>query len=177
MSKLLSPDHAMHIGGTFFRLDLRNTDHGPTHWHKVFFNACLLAVESGVVSQTEAQSRTIRRDSPMEFLCWFAFLHDCRRRGEGDDPLHGELAASLVHDLRHLGELQLSPPLADELHHAIAHHSRGTTSSDPLTGICWDADRLDLPRVGVLPVRELMSTGLGKSMTRPRPQARRGILR
>ena len=39
-----------------------------------------------------------------------------------------------------------------------AEHADGTVSSDPTVGACWDADRLDLPRVGITPRPELFST-------------------
>jgi uncharacterized protein len=35
-------------------------------------------------------------------------------------------------------------------------------SADVLIGMCWDADRLDLTRIGVTPDPALMSTPAGK---------------
>ena len=37
-------------------------------------------------------------------------------------------------------------------------HTDGTISDDPTIGCCWDADRLDLPRVGMQPDPALLST-------------------
>ncbi len=48
------------------------------------------------------------------------------------------------------------------LAHAMRHHDRGQVSDDPLVGTCWDADRLDLPRVGITPDPRLMSTASGQ---------------
>ncbi|MBB6018173.1 hypothetical protein HNQ04_003450 [Deinococcus radiopugnans ATCC 19172] len=32
---------------------------------------------------------------------------------------------------------------------ACKHHASGQTTDEPTLGACWDADRLDLPRVGI----------------------------
>jgi uncharacterized protein len=39
----------------------------------------------------------------------------------------------------------------DVLCHAMAHHSNGAVDTDPTVQTCWDADRLDLGRVGIMP--------------------------
>ena len=41
---------------------------------------------------------------------------------------------------------------------ALVDHANGLVSADPTIGTCWDADRLHLPRVGIRPRRELVST-------------------
>ncbi len=48
---------------------------------------------------------------------------------------------------------------------AIQHHTDGATSGDPTIGTCWDADRLDLGRVGIVPSARKMSTQPGKHAT------------
>jgi len=48
------------------------------------------------------------------------------------------------------------------LREACILHDRGKVSADATTGVCWDADRLDLPRVGIAPAPRLMSTAEGK---------------
>ena len=45
---------------------------------------------------------------------------------------------------------------------AIMAHATGGITNDSLVGVCWDADRLDLPRVGIMPKAELMCTDRGK---------------
>ncbi|HEX9011960.1 MAG TPA: hypothetical protein VF813_00535, partial [Anaerolineaceae bacterium] len=37
----------------------------------------------------------------------------------------------------------------DLLYHACAYHTRGYTEADITVQTCWDADRLDLNRVGI----------------------------
>jgi uncharacterized protein len=52
------------------------------------------------------------------------------------------------------------------LEHAIRHHTAGLTSADPTIGTCWDADRLDLGRVGMRPRERFMSTWAGRRRAR-----------
>ena len=57
------------------------------------------------------------------------------------------------------GELfTLEPDRLELLQYAIRHHTGGRTSDDPTTGTCWDADRLDIGRVGIIPHQRYMST-------------------
>jgi uncharacterized protein len=52
--------------------------------------------------------------------------------------------------------------LADEqlelLAFACAHHTDGLTEADVTVQTCWDADRLDLGRVGIVPNPEQLCT-------------------
>ena len=47
---------------------------------------------------------------------------------------------------------------------ACAKHNDGEVSEDPTIGVCWDADRLDLLRVGIIPLDKYLSTKAGKEM-------------
>ena len=49
---------------------------------------------------------------------------------------------------------------------ACRDHTSGPHHGDPTIGTCWDADRLDLGRVGIIPQEEFMSTQLGKRIAR-----------
>ena len=42
---------------------------------------------------------------------------------------------------------------------ACEQHTDGTTTRDPEIGCCWDADRLNLWRVGIRPSSRYLSTG------------------
>lgn len=50
----------------------------------------------------------------------------------------------------------------DLLDYAIRHHTDGLRANDATIGACWDADRLDLGRVGISPSPEFMSTLPGR---------------
>ena len=124
------------------------TDHGIDHILQVEKNAAFLCRKTPSANLT-----TVRL---------FAWLHDAERVSEYDDQMHGLRAAALAERLR--GELFDMPDEEfKKLHSAILFHAHGFTSDDPTIGVCWDADRLDLSRVGITPDKTLMSTSAGKS--------------
>ncbi len=127
-----------------FSLDPAWTQHGPGHWLQVERNAIMLG------EQTPGCDLEVAR--------LFALLHDCRRRNEGRDPEHGARAAGFAQELYDNGILGLDPGRLATLKYAMTHHNGGQVSGDPTIGVCWDADRLDLPRVGTTPDIDLMST-------------------
>ena len=91
----------------------------------------------------------------------FAILHDCRRENDGYDPDHGRRAAQLLHQLDVAGEVTVPDAAFTKLHEALSLHNDGETSRDPTIGVCWDADRLCLPRVGIDLDDGLLSTRAG----------------
>lgn len=52
----------------------------------------------------------------------------------------------------------LKPAQLDRLTRAIRHHSGGEVSTDATIQSCWDADRLDLGRVGITPDARFLSS-------------------
>ncbi|MGH7557493.1 MAG: hypothetical protein ACREMD_06900 [Gemmatimonadota bacterium] len=72
-------------------------------------------------------------------------------------PLHGPRAARLAEDL-HGTAFELDPEGLDILMIACRDHSEGLMEGDPTVLTCWDADRLDLGRVGIRPRAELLCT-------------------
>lgn len=80
----------------------------------------------------------------------FAFLHDSRRINDGRDKHHGDRAAESV-AVMNGRYFNLDARERDQLIEAIALHSDGLMHSDITIQTCWDADRLDLGRVGVIP--------------------------
>lgn len=124
------------------------SDHGPNHWRTVEKTGLHLAASNS------ADPTVVRL---------FALFHDSRRESEGYDPLHGqrgaELAISLNGNLYQVDESQLELlVLACELHH------QGAMTDDPTLGACFDADRLDLVRVGVRPDPKRLCTEEGKAL-------------
>ncbi len=118
--------------------------HGPAHWLRVRANGLLLA------------ARTPGAD--VEVVELFALFHDSEREDEGRDPGHGERAAAAVRRLAARGGLMLPAARLDLLAAACAGHDHPQVSSDPTIGCCWDADRLDLSRLGRRPIARLLST-------------------
>lgn len=115
--------------------------HGAAHWARVAHNGRILCRASG------ANPRVVGL---------FALLHDLRRRDEGSDPQHGPRAAIFIREIA--GEhLLLDREELAQLCDACVGHSEGELSSDPTVAACWDADRLDLGRVGKRPSERFLS--------------------
>ena len=49
---------------------------------------------------------------------------------------------------------------------ACEEHTNGGVGSDPTVGVCWDADRLNLWRVGIRPNPQFLSTQAARSEER-----------
>lgn len=126
----------------------KRSDHGPGHWRRVERNGLLLATRTG------ADVTVVRL---------FALFHDSRRENEFTDRDHGKRGAQLAASLR--GTLFDLPDEDFELlHYACTWHTDGHHHEHPTIGTCWDADRLDLGRVGIEPDAAFMSTGFGRIM-------------
>ncbi len=123
---------------------LASTLHGPRHWRAVARVGIALA------------QRTAAAD--LELIVLFGLLHDSQRWHDGHDPEHGPRAAALAQALAAEGILALGPDRLDTLCLACSEHADGLTSDDPTIGACWDADRLNLWRVGITPAHRLLST-------------------
>lgn len=93
----------------------------------------------------------------------FALFHDSQREEDSGDPEHGPRAA--VYAAQLCGrEFELAAEQLKLLQLACRDHTRGFTSRNPTIGACWDADRLDLDRVGARPRAEFMSTQMGAQL-------------
>jgi uncharacterized protein len=113
----------------------RDGIHGVTHWGRVLENGLRLAEITG---------------ANIAVVQLFAVFHDSRRVNEATDPGHGRRGAELAMSLR--GTLFDLPDEDFELlYEACANHTNGGTEADITIQTCWDADRLDLGRVGMAP--------------------------
>ncbi|MBC8196855.1 MAG: hypothetical protein H8E60_03105 [Candidatus Marinimicrobia bacterium] len=122
--------------------------HGPIHWKMVEKNGFEIAETNG---------------ADKEVIKLFAILHDCKRENEDFDSEHGPRAKTFCQWLqKNTNYLQLTDEQFKKLCYACNNHTRGEISSDDTIGTCWDADRLDLPRVGIIPQSKYMSTKEGK---------------
>jgi uncharacterized protein len=91
----------------------------------------------------------------------FAVLHDARRISDADDPDHGQRAAAYARSLRGI-HFQLPDPEFELLCAACAAHSNGHIAGDRTVQTCWDADRLDLGRGGIIPNPRYLCTAAAK---------------
>lgn len=122
--------------------------HGPAHWRRVERNGLLVATRSGAIELV---------------VRLFAVFHDARREHDGWDDTHGLRGAAYAASLR--GVLfDISDKHFELLHYACTWHTHGQLSDDPTIGTCWDADRLDLGRVGAQPEAEYLSTEFGREI-------------
>ena len=97
----------------------------------------------------------------IEVVQLFAILHDSQRVNEGGDPDHGPRAAAFALDLRGL-LFDLPDHEFRLLHRACAGHTHERTHPNVTIQTCWDADRLDLGRVGITPHPSRLCTDAAK---------------
>jgi uncharacterized protein len=135
-----------HVAAQFH--DPEYSVHGPGHWRRVERNGLLIATRSG------ADVIVVRL---------FALFHDSRRENDGWDHGHGARGAQYAALLRGVN-FELPDEQFDLLHYACTWHTDGHHHDDPTIATCWDADRLDLGRVGIIPSPEFMSTEFGREI-------------
>ena len=128
-----------------FRLDLDGV-HGWAHWQRVRENGAELAGHNG---------------ADQDIVRLFSVLHDCCRENDGWDPEHGPRAAEFTESLRP-GLIEASDGEFAILLTAIRGHTESIHTADLTIGTCWDADRLDIGRVGKQPDRRFLNTAVAK---------------
>ena len=128
-----------------YRLDWHGI-HGVAHWARVRDIGLRLAEKTGA--------------NPL-VVELFAFLHDSRRWDDGYDPEHGNRAADFALTLR--GKtIHLADEEFELLSHACRQHTFGHVEGDITVLTCWDADRLDLGRVGTMPRPDKLCTSAAR---------------
>ena len=124
-----------------FRLDWAGI-HGAPHWARVRLNGLSIA------------ERCAARVDVIEL---FAFLHDSCRHHDGRDARHGARAVDFAYQLRGQA-FQIDDAGFELLAEACSTHSFGATTGEVTVRACWDADRLDLWRVGITPDPRRLAT-------------------
>ncbi len=125
-----------------------NGIHGLAHWERVRENGLRLAERTGA------------RADVVEL---FAYFHDACRHNNGRDPDHGARGAELARQL-HRSVFDLDPEGLFLLTEACTGHTRGETVAEITVATCWDADRLDLIRVGKTPRPERLCTEAARDL-------------
>lgn len=128
-----------------------STLHGPQHWRCVSLVGVRLA------------RLTPGADPLVAFL--FGLFHDSRRVNDGTDPDHGRRGARLLREMAAAGEAAIPPQILERVAFACETHTEAGPTSDPVVGVCYDADRLNLWREGTRPLPRYLSTPAGKGMT------------
>lgn len=109
--------------------------HGVSHWARVRVNGLKLAALTG---------------ANLDVVELFAFLHDSCREDDGYDREHGWRAARFAKSLFGT-HIRLPDREFDLLLQACGGHTISQTHHSITVQTCWDADRLDLLRVGIHP--------------------------
>jgi uncharacterized protein len=122
--------------------------HGSAHWRRVERNGLLLATRTG---------------ADLAVVQLFALFHDSCRVNDGWDPGHGARGAAYAATL-HGTAYELSGERFELLRYACIWHTDGQHHEDPTIATCWDADRLDLGRVGIIPDPAFLSTKFGREI-------------
>ena len=128
----------------------RGSIHGPSHWKRVEQNGLLIAEETG------ADARVITL---------FAIFHDSRRINEYTDHGHGSRGAAFAASLRGT-HFSMEDEAFALFVAACEGHTDGLIAPDKTIAACWDADRLDLGRVGITPDHRRMGTLPGKRLAK-----------
>lgn len=119
-----------------FKLDI-NGYHGIKHWKSV--------ERFGIKIAKKAKT-------DLAVVRLFAYLHDAKRHDEFLDPEHGKRSARFIKKLYKKGLLDLNKKQLSQLVFACKHHNSLDAKSNDITiQVCWDADRLDLSRIGIMP--------------------------
>lgn len=138
--------------------------HGPSHWGRVKTNGFEIAKYTDGVN--------------LDVVELFAFLHDSCRLNDGSDSGHGKRAVAFSETLR--GEyFDLKDDEFEIFSYACEHHTIGKTEGNITVQACWDADRLDLGRVGVTPHPDYLCTEYARRpdvIERALSRSRKGIL-
>jgi uncharacterized protein len=132
---------------------LQSRLHGLDHWFRVWKNALLIAGND--------------RSVDMEVVAMYALFHDSMRLNDAEDRPHGMRGYRLWERCKmvtpHIEEI-FSHRQEELFLEACAEHSEGLLTTDPTIAVCWDADRLDLPRKALWPDVRFMSTNEARAL-------------
>lgn len=108
--------------------------HGIEHWHQVEYNGLLLAKKTG---------------ADIDVVRLFAIFHDSKRLDDAYDREHGVRGAEFAKLCREEKRFELDDKRFDLLYRACEQHTITQNTGDVTIDTCFDADRLDLGRVGI----------------------------
>jgi uncharacterized protein len=122
-----------------------NSIHGIGHWDRV-------AKYAEDLSTADVDLLVVKA---------FAYIHDVERKNENGDSQHGSRAAVLVDEIRSTVLGFLNDKEIQQLKEACRLHTSTWRTEDVTVNACFDADRLDLGRVGITPSPDRMATVQG----------------
>ncbi len=113
--------------------------HGIAHWKTVERNGHYLAKFNS---------------ADIKVISYFSYFHDCMRENECEDVKHGLRGAGFAEKSRNL--IDLTDIQFKQLTDACKGHTYGKRPECITINTCWDADRLDIGRVGISPGAEFL---------------------
>ena len=122
--------------------------HGIRHWDRVYENG----------------QKMLTPDTNPLVIGLFAYLHDSCRIDDGEDLYHGKRAADWIETLRGTYLKDVSNEEIELLQEACRLHTTKLKTGNPTIDACFDSDRLDLWRVGVIPDPARLATEKGKEI-------------
>lgn len=122
--------------------------HGLRHWIRVWNIGEELSRSTG---------------AKIEVVRYFSFLHDVCREDDGLDLFHGVRSANLIKKVLQPEFLHLPENDLHLLEFAVQRHTFGMRVADITVMTCWDSDRLDLGRVGIIPHPSRLCTDAAKN--------------
>ena len=122
--------------------------HGIRHWDRVYENG----------------QKLLTPDTNPLVIGLFAYLHDSCRIDDGEDLYHGKRAADWIETLRGTYLKDVSNEEIELLQEACRLHTTKLKTGNPTIDACFDSDRLDLWRVGVIPDPARLATEKGKEI-------------
>ncbi len=125
--------------------------HGLEHWRQVEFNGLMLA------KKTRADTTVVRL---------FALFHDSKREDDGYDGEHGARGAEFAKKCYEEKLLDITEEQFQKFFHACSNHTHERRTGDMTIDTCYDADRLDLGRVGFKLDPEKMASAWGAKIAR-----------
>lgn len=125
--------------------------HGLSHWQRVERNGITLSMVNG----------QIRDDINIKVVRFFAYLHDKCRLNDWADLEHGVRAADMLVTIRDTILKDFTDEEVSLLEKACRYHTTELRTGIPTVDVCFDADRLDLCRVGITPNPKLMVSKQG----------------
>ena len=125
--------------------------HGLSHWQRVERNGIILSMENG----------QIRDDINIKVVRFFAYLHDKCRLNDWTDIEHGVRSANMLPTIRKTILKDFTDEEVSLLERACRYHTTELRTGNPTIDVCFDADRLDLGRVGIVPNPKRMATEQG----------------
>ena len=122
--------------------------HGIRHWDRVYENG----------------QKLLTPDTNPLVIGLFAYLHDSCRIDDGEDINHGQRAAVWIDTLRNTYLKDVSDEEIELLQEACRLHTTKLKTGNPTIDACFDSDRLDLWRVGIIPDPARLATEKGKEI-------------